>query len=64
MFIYFILFIKLNDGIIIENDKVRLGGPSMHEDTLKQIEHLIILGCGTSLNAGQHSINYFTPLKI
>lgn len=49
-------------GRIIENDKVRLGGPAMHEETLKQIEHLIILGCGTSLNAGQYSINYFKEL--
>ncbi|VBB17700.1 glucosamine-fructose-6-phosphate aminotransferase [Yasminevirus sp. GU-2018] len=49
-------------GRIVENDKVRLGGPMMHEEALKQIDHLILLGCGTSLNAGQHSIAYFKDL--
>jgi glucosamine--fructose-6-phosphate aminotransferase (isomerizing) len=49
-------------GRIIENDRVRLGGPMMHESVLKNIDHLILLGCGTSLNAGQHSINFFNDL--
>lgn len=46
-------------GRIIENDRVKLGGPMAHCDVLKHIDHLILLGCGTSLNAGLHSITYF-----
>jgi len=49
-------------GRIIENDKVRLGGPMAHETNLTAIDHLILLGCGTSLNAGQHSIEFFKDL--
>lgn len=49
-------------GRIIENDKVKLGGPLRHEELLKKIDHLILLGCGTSLNAGQHSIDFFKDL--
>jgi glucosamine--fructose-6-phosphate aminotransferase (isomerizing) len=46
-------------GRIIENDKVRLGGPIMYESILKNIEHIILLGCGTSLNACQHASFFF-----
>lgn len=49
-------------GRIVENDKVRLGGLIQHESTLKDIEHIILLGCGTSLNAGLHSIEFFRDL--
>jgi glucosamine--fructose-6-phosphate aminotransferase (isomerizing) len=49
-------------GRIVESDKVRLGGPAMHIDTLKNMDHLILLGCGTSLNAGQHATEYFKEL--
>ncbi len=49
-------------GRIIVNDKVALGGPMMHVEKLKKINHLILLGCGTSLNAGQYSINYFRDI--
>jgi glutamine---fructose-6-phosphate transaminase (isomerizing) len=49
-------------GRIIENDRVRLGGPMMHVNRLKKIEHLLLLGCGTSLNAAQHAISFFKDL--
>jgi glucosamine--fructose-6-phosphate aminotransferase (isomerizing) len=49
-------------GRIVENDKVILGGPLMHIERLKKIEHLILLGCGTSLNAGIHSMDFFKDL--
>jgi len=49
-------------GRIIENDRVVLGGLVPHIDRLKKIEHLILLGCGTSLNAGNHSIEFFKDL--
>lgn len=48
------------DGI----DRVKLGGLESHKSRLMDIEHLIILGCGTSLNAGQWSLNLFKTLQI
>lgn len=49
-------------GRIVENDKVRLGGPAVHETLLASVEHLILLGCGTSLNACQHATYFFKDL--
>lgn len=49
-------------GRIINNDSVRLGGPMAHESILKTIDHILLLGCGTSLNAGIHSIDFFKDL--
>ena len=42
----------LNYGAVTLGEKVRLGGLSNDEDLLKDKDELIILGCGTSLNAG------------
>jgi glucosamine--fructose-6-phosphate aminotransferase (isomerizing) len=50
------------DGRIVANNKVKLGGPIMHIKRLKTIDHLILLGCGTSLNAGSHATTYFKDL--
>lgn len=49
-------------GRIVENDSVRLGGPGAHEKELKNIEHIILLGCGTSYNSGLHSMEFFKDL--
>jgi glucosamine--fructose-6-phosphate aminotransferase (isomerizing) len=49
-------------GRLVSDDLVRLGGLSQHETELKQAEHLILLGCGTSLNAAKHSVQYFKDL--
>lgn len=49
-------------GRIVENDKVKLGGLVPHTEKLKKIDHIIMLGCGTSLNAGQHSMSFFKDL--
>jgi len=49
-------------GRIVENDMVRLGGLIKHTDRLKKIEHLLLLGCGTSLNASQHALHFFKDL--
>ena len=49
-------------GRIVEDDKVRLGGPEGHKEKLKEMKHLILLGCGTSLNAGKHATYYFKQL--
>lgn len=57
----------LNYGGRLINDKVKLGGI---ENMIRNFQinvdahnHLIILGCGTSLYAGQCGLNYFKHLK-
>lgn len=43
-------------GARIENDQsVKLGGLSHYEEELKQIDNLILLGCGTSYHAGLYA---------
>lgn len=49
-------------GRILSDSEVRLGGLLEHELELKSVEHIILLGCGTSLNAGQHALQYFRDL--
>lgn len=47
-----------------ENHTVHLGGPNLSQQELSEIEHLIIVGCGTAFNAGQlasYYIEQFTP---
>lgn len=48
-------------GRLLE-DSVRLGGLEKHIEYFRTIEHLILLGCGTSLNAARHSVQYFRDL--
>jgi glucosamine--fructose-6-phosphate aminotransferase (isomerizing) len=45
-------------GRILSDTEVRLGGLLEYAEELKEVEHLILLGCGTSLNAGRHAIQY------
>ena len=43
---------------------VRLGGPGLSEKKLREIKHLVIVGCGTAYNAGllaAYYIEQFTP---
>jgi glutamine---fructose-6-phosphate transaminase (isomerizing) len=40
-------------GRILGDNRVKLGGLDSQETQLLEVEHLIILGCGTSYNAGQ-----------
>jgi glutamine---fructose-6-phosphate transaminase (isomerizing) len=42
----------LNYGARILGEKIKLGGLSNNEELLKNKDEIIILGCGTSLNAG------------
>ena len=46
------IFRTLNFGARILNNKIKLGGLNQEKNLLLNKEHLIILGCGTSLNAG------------
>ena len=47
---------------LLENDKVHLGGLNDNCETLKTIDHIVLLGCGTSLNAAKFAIHYFKSL--
>lgn len=49
---------------LLENDKVHLGGLNDNRETLKIIDHIVLLGCGTSLNAAKFAIHYFKSLCI
>ena len=55
----------INMGGRIKNDEqVRLGGLTRYKDKLLKIENLIILGCGTSFNAGLIGKKYFMDMRI
>ncbi len=55
----------INYGARIENEyKVKLGGLFSHKDQLSFIENLIILGCGTSLNAGFIGQSFFEEYDL
>ena len=49
-------------GRILHTNQVKLGGLEMHIEQLKTIDHLILLGCGTSYYAGQHGLYFFKDL--
>jgi glucosamine--fructose-6-phosphate aminotransferase (isomerizing) len=49
-------------GRILESNKINLGGLVQREAILKKITHLLLLGCGTSLNAAQHAVHFFKDL--
>lgn len=43
---------------------VYLGGLQMHRNELSKIDHLIMIGCGSSENAARYALKYFKQLKI
>ena len=49
-------------GRLLSMNQVKLGGLDIFEDELKEIEHLILLGCGTSYYAGMLGSYYFKEL--
>ena len=54
---------SINKGGRIKNEKnVKLGGLERHYDILKNINNIIILGCGTSYFAGLYGMYYFKNL--
>jgi glutamine---fructose-6-phosphate transaminase (isomerizing) len=53
-----------NGGRIDSNVSVKLGGLDSRKFDLLKIDHLIILGCGTSYNAGLWSVDIFKSLDI
>lgn len=54
----------LRGRVNVENGTVRLGGPGLSEKELREIKHLVIVGCGTAYHAGLlagYYIEQFTP---
>ena len=54
----------LRGRVNLEEGTVRLGGPGIPEAELRQIKHLVIVGCGTAYHAGllaSYYIEQFTP---
>lgn len=49
-------------GRIKSNSEVKLGGLEQHSETLKNIDNIIILGCGTSYFAGLYGMYFFKQL--
>lgn len=55
----------INNGGRIENNiSVKLGGLDSYKSLLLGMNHLIILGCGTSFNSGLWSLDIFKSLDI
>lgn len=54
----------LNFGARIHNNNIKLGGLEKQNDNINQIDHLIILGCGTSLHAGSIGKILFDSFNI
>ena len=56
---------SLNNGARIKNNyEVKLGGFELFKKELLNLDHLIILGCGTSLNAGNIGKYYFENFNL
>ena len=53
-----------NGGRIESNTNVKLGGLDSHQSILMKLNHLIILGCGTSYHSGLWSLDIFKNLNI
>lgn len=54
---------SINKGGRIKNrSAVKLGGLEEYSNLLKNIENIIILGCGTSYFAGLYGVNYFKKI--
>ena len=51
-----------NGGRIKNQTEVKLGGLEQHVGILKGINNIIILGCGTSFNAGLYGMYYFKKM--
>ena len=57
------IFNTINRGGRIKNNcEVKLGGLESKIDLLKNIQNIIILGCGTSYNAGMYGSHYLKTL--
>ena len=48
---------------LLNDNMVKLGGLETHTEMLKTMDHLILLGCGTSYNAGLMSLNILKKIS-
>lgn len=53
-----------NGGRIETSTTVKLGGLDSSKSVLQDLDHLVLLGCGTSYNAGLWSLGLFKSLDI
>lgn len=53
----------INFGGRVSDSKIKLGGLEQYTESILKTEHLILLGCGTSLNAAKLGIQYFRYLN-
>jgi glucosamine--fructose-6-phosphate aminotransferase (isomerizing) len=53
-----------NGGRLESNNNVKLGGLDSNRELLLKIDHLILLGCGTSYHAGLWSLDIFKTFDI
>jgi glucosamine--fructose-6-phosphate aminotransferase (isomerizing) len=53
-----------NGGRILNNNTVKLGGFDNIRSELSEMNHMILLGCGTSYHAGLWSLSIFKSLDI
>ena len=53
-----------NGGRMANETEVKLGGLDACRPVLENIDHLILLGCGTSFHAGMWSLSIFKSLEI
>ena len=53
-----------NGGRIASETTVKLGGLDTYRTVLENIDHLVLLGCGTSFHAGMWSLSMFKSLEI
>jgi glucosamine--fructose-6-phosphate aminotransferase (isomerizing) len=53
-----------NGGRILSDTSVKLGGLDVFLYDLKRMDHLILLGCGTSFHAGLWSLDIFKSLDV
>jgi glucosamine--fructose-6-phosphate aminotransferase (isomerizing) len=53
-----------NGGRIESNSSVKLGGLESNKDILMKLNHIVILGCGTSYHSGLWSSEIFKKLNI
>jgi len=53
-----------NGGRILSDSTVKLGGLDSNKTNLQDIDHIILLGCGTSLHSGLWVVDIFKGLDI
>lgn len=49
-------------GRLLDSESVKLGGLQNNTKDLLKLDHLILLGCGTSLHSGFHAVHFFKDL--